>query len=163
MRRNKRHNVYREGVHLTVLRCDLLSAALVGMVLVFSAADQSIAQTTDPYAECGRRLSSPPLSQIEFNFGKSTRPIITDGDAVQFVGLVCSHDQIVNYFESYGWILERVVKYDSDLVQTKIDEQYGFCFPRRGWRRLILGKCAANLLVNALHNKLVGVGAFGSI
>lgn len=134
--------------------------ALAAIVLLFTCPVS--AQVSDPFEDCAKAFSSPPLSALSFNTSRSTLPIISSQDSNRMVGLKCSKEVVVDFFKSKGWGLEKASKYAPSNDDNPIDAQYIFCYPETGWRRIIKGRCAARLIVNSLRNEIVGVGAFGA-
>lgn len=140
----------------------ILAVNLTLAVIILLLARPVSAQGGDPFEECARQLSSPPINQISLNTDRNALPIISTEDASRFVGLVCSRDLVVQFLESLGLILNREANFNPSNGHSEIDRQYSFCYPNKGWKRIVLGQCSDLLLVGSLNNKIITIGFFGA-
>ncbi len=136
------------------------------LVTMFGGVSAAFAQEGDEYAECTQLLNSPPLDTLlTQNEGHDFGQLTSRRQGAALLGVKCSRDQIVEYFQSAGWefIGESHIYGESGPSHNLYirDNSLAFCRLRELPWRLILTRCGASSGFYLFEGRVTHIGASG--
>jgi len=108
----------------------------------------ALAFAQDERADCAAVLAAPPfVDMLTRNEGNDYGELNSDSLGVSLLGIVCSRDQIMDYFSSAGWEFkgESFIAGESGPPSDRYKQDYSIAFCKvRGWPwRWFLYRCEA--------------------
>ena len=138
--------------------------------MIFPAFALAQEESTDPYSECAEILGSPPFDtlltrkgELSGKEGDDYGNVNSDGLGAALLGVVCSRDQIMEYFLSAGWEFKgedySVGESGPPINRYKYDYSIAFCKVRSLPWRLLFYRCEATAGVIFFEGHITHINA----
>ena len=135
------------------------------LFLISSSVAHAQTEAPNPNASCGPVLQEPPfVDMLTRNDGYDYGELNSDSLGVSLLGIVCSRDQIMDYFSSAGWEFkgESFIAGESGPPSDRYKQDYSIAFCKvRAWPwRWFLYRCEAIAGVTFFEGQIVRVVAY---